>query len=155
MIYSAADVLVSGVVKGKVTVATAGNVIWAGQTTYNQNGVDVLGVMATNTIYVAQWAPRTSNNLTIYGAEFALNGPFEQDPNYCSPSGHAELLRLDGDLRHQRTTVCGQNLSSSIVFSELFNTRNYNYDNDLLFVQPPIWPSLGQAFTILVQRQLS
>jgi len=154
VIYSAADVLVSGVVKGKVTVASAGSVIWAGQTTYNQNGVDVLGVMATNTIYVAQWAPRTSGNLTIYGAEFALNGPFEQDPNFCSPTGTLNFYGSTAIYGINGTTVCSQPLQSSIVFSQMFSTRNYNYDNDLLFVQPPIWPSLGQAFTILLQRQL-
>jgi Tfp pilus assembly protein PilX len=155
VIYSATDVLVSGVVKGKVTVASAANVIWAGQTTYNQNGVDVLGVMATDTIYVAQWAPRTSNNLTIYGAEFALSGPFEQDPNYCTASGTLNYYGSTAIYGINGTTVCGQSLSSSIVFSSMFSVRNYNYDNDLLFVQPPIWPSLGQAFTILLQRQLS
>jgi len=42
----------------------------------------------------------------------------------------------------------------AIIFSDFFNTRNYNYDANLLFVQPPYWPSLGNAFTILVQRQL-
>ena len=127
VIYSAVERAVSGVVKGKVTVATAGNVIWAGQTTYNQNGVDVLGVMATNTIYVAQWAPCMSNNLTIYGAEFALNvTSSRQDPNFCSPTGTPELLRLDGDLRHHETTVAARQnlraLSSSRACSTLVTT---------------------------------
>jgi hypothetical protein len=42
----------------------------------------------------------------------------------------------------------------TIIFSGFFSARWYNYDNNLLFVQPPYWPSLGNAFTILVQRQL-
>ena len=44
--------------------------------------------------------------------------------------------------------------SGAIIFSNLFATRNYNYDNNLLFVQPPYFPTLGNAFTILLQRQL-
>jgi hypothetical protein len=44
--------------------------------------------------------------------------------------------------------------NSSIVMTNMFNTRSYNYDPNLLFVQPPFWPTLGNAFTILVQRQI-
>jgi Tfp pilus assembly protein PilX len=153
-IYSPVDVLVSGVVKGKVTVATAGNVIWAGNTTYNTNGVDVLGIEATGTIYVAQWAPDSSHNLTIYAAEFALNGPFEQDPNACSASGTLNFYGSTAIYGINGSKVCGSSLSSAIVFSSFFAARNYNYDNNLLFVQPPYWPTLGNAFTILLQRQL-
>ena len=36
----------------------------------------------------------------------------------------------------------------------MFNVRNYNYDNNLIYQPPPWWPSLGNAFTILVQREL-
>ena len=154
IIYSAVDVLISGVVKGKVTVASAANVIWAGNTTYNTNGTDVIGVMATNTIYVAQWAPDASGNLTIWAAEFALNGPFEQDPNYCTPTGTLNFYGSSAIYGINGTSVCSSSLTSAIVFSKMFNARNYNYDNDLLFVQPPIWPSLGNAYTILLQRQL-
>ena len=38
--------------------------------------------------------------------------------------------------------------------SGMFNTRNYNYDTNLIFLPPPFFPSLGNAFTILVQRQI-
>jgi hypothetical protein len=43
---------------------------------------------------------------------------------------------------------------SAISMSAMFNHRNYNYDANLLFLPPPFWPSLGNAFTILVQREL-
>jgi hypothetical protein len=36
----------------------------------------------------------------------------------------------------------------------IFSRRNYNYDPNLLSVQPPYWPSLGNAFVIVVQREL-
>jgi Tfp pilus assembly protein PilX len=149
-IYSAVDVLVSGVVKGKVTVATAGNVIFGGNTTYNTNGVDVLGVEATGSVIVAQWAPDSNHNITIYSAEFALNGLFERDPDWTgSPSGTMNY--------YGSTAVYGSNCGQSdctIIFSDFFNARNYNYDPNLLFVQPPFWPTLGNAFTILTQRPI-
>jgi len=149
-IYSTPDILVSGVVKGKVTAATAGDVIYAGNTTYNTNGVDVLGVEATGTVYVAQWAPDASHNITIYSAQFALNGLFEADPSYGgSVTGTMNF--------YGSSAVYGSSCGGSdcaIVFSNMFNARIYNYDTNLLFVQPPYWPSLGNAYTILVQRQL-
>ena len=49
------------------------------------------------------------------------------------------------------TAVYGQS-GSAISMANMFNHRSYNYDSNLLFVQPPYWPSLGNAFTILVQR---
>jgi Tfp pilus assembly protein PilX len=148
-IYSTPDVLISGVVKGKVTVATAGDIIYAGNTTYNTNGVDVLGVEATGTIYVAQYAPDASHNLTIYSAQFALNGLFESDPNVGSAQG---TLNFYGSSAVYGSN-CGQ-ADCAVIFSNMFGTRVYNYDNNLLFVQPPYWPSLGNAYTILLQRQL-
>ena len=153
-IYSAVDVLVSGVVKGRVTVATAGDVIYGGGVSYNQNGTDVLGVEATGTIYIAQWAEDANGSITIYSAQFALHGPFTADPNCGSPTScHAVcstgtkcVMTIYGS-----TAVYGQS-SSAISMAGMFNVRWYNYDPNLLFVQPPFWPTLGNAFTILTQR---
>ena len=150
-IYSIPDVLISGVVKGQVTVATAGNVIFGGNTTYNTPGVDVLGVEATGSVIVPQWGPDSNHNITIYAAEFALNGLFERDPDWTgNPSG---TMNFYGSTAVYGSSPCYSS-DCAIIFSDFFNTRNYNYDANLLFVQPPYWPSLGNAFTILVQRQL-
>jgi hypothetical protein len=143
-IYSAVDVIVSGAVHGKVTVATSGDVVYGGNTTYVTAGADVFGVEAEGSIYVAQWAPDASHNLTIYSAQLALNGPFEADPSYNG--GAHGTLNFYGS-----SAIYGQ-ANGAIIFSNLFSTRNYNYDNNLLFLPPPYWPTLGNAFTILVQR---
>jgi len=155
-IYSTPDVIVSGVVKGQVTVATAGNVIYGGNVTYNTNGVDVLGVEATGTIYISQWAPDSNGNITLWNAQFALNGPFTADPNCGSPTschsvcstGTKCVMTIYGS-----TAVYGQS-SGAISMAGEFNSRNYNYDPNLLFVQPRYWPNLGNAFTILTQRPI-
>ena len=145
-IYSATDVLVSGVVKGKVTVATSGDVVFGGNTTYNANGTDVLGLEAQGTIYVAEWATTPGATLNLWAAELALNGPFEADPQYNS--GASGTMNFNGS-----TAVYGGS-SGAVIFTNMFSTRNYNYDNNLLFVQPPYWPTLGNAFVILVQREV-
>jgi Tfp pilus assembly protein PilX len=154
-IYSAADVIVSGVVKGQITVATAGNVYYGGNLTYNTPGVDVIGEEATGSIYVPEWAPDGSHNITIYSAQFSLNGAFESSPDWSG--GASGTMNFYGSTAVYGVTPCSQTMGSDctiIYFSGFFATRHYNYDNNLLFVQPPYWPSLGNAFTILVQRQL-
>jgi len=153
-IYSSQDIIVSGVVKGQVTVATAGNIIYGGSVTYNTNGVDVLGVEATGTIYIAQWAPDSNGNITIWSAQFALNGPFVADPGCSSPRGCHSACNYSANCTmtiYGSTAVYGQS-GSAISMANEFNTRNYNYDPNLLFVQPRYWPNLGNAFTILTQR---
>ena len=77
----AVDVLVSGVVKGKVTVASSADIVFGGNTTYNANGTDVLGLEAQGTLYVAQWA-MVGSMLNLWAAELSLSGPFEADPLY-------------------------------------------------------------------------
>jgi hypothetical protein len=155
-IYAAADVIVDGVVKGRVTVATNGNVVYGGNTTYNANGVDVLGLEADGTIYIAEWAPDSSGNITLWSAQFALNGPWTADPKCGSPTSCHSACRTSSNCVmsfYGSTAVYGQS-GSAISMSGMFNTRNYNYDTNLLFVQPPYWPTLGNAFTVVVQRQL-
>jgi hypothetical protein len=48
--------LLPAIQQGKVTVASSGSVIYGGNTTYNTNGVDVLGVESTGSVIIAQWA---------------------------------------------------------------------------------------------------
>jgi hypothetical protein len=144
-IYSPVDVLVSGVVKGRVTVASSADIVFGGNTTYNTNGVDVLGLEATGTLYVAQWAV-TGSTLNLWAAELSLNGPFEADPLYNGSA--TATMNFNGS-----TAVYGSP-SGAVIFTNLFATRNYIYDNNLKFVQPPYWPTLGNAFTILAQREL-
>jgi hypothetical protein len=172
-IYSNVDVIVDGVVKGKVTVATAGSAMYGGNTTYNTNGVDVLGVESTGTIWIPQWAVDANGNITIWSAQFSQNGMWSSttthntslNPQVLCSTGSGDspttchavcsnaakcVMTINGS-----TAIYGQGAgASSIQMTNMFNTRVYNYDSDLLFVQPPFWPTLGNAFTILVQRQI-
>jgi Tfp pilus assembly protein PilX len=175
-IYSNTDVIVDGVVKGKVTVGTPGDIIYGGNTSYATNGVDVLGVEATGTIYIPPWALDSTGNINIWSAQFALNGPWVADPS-CNGSSGNNWYTTSPTNCHATNTVCKQSPApygspqtcgmtfhgssavygqsgSAISMANMFQVRSYNYDSNLLFVQPPYWPSLGNAFTILVQRQI-
>ncbi|HTZ06842.1 MAG TPA: hypothetical protein VMB53_13990 [Gaiellaceae bacterium] len=173
VIYVDTDAIVDGVVKGKVTVGTSGSIIYGGNVTYNTNGQDVLGVMSTGTVWIAQWGVDANGNITIWSAQFSQNGMYSADtthntynpnPSKCSggsgdstqtchavcSSGSKCVMTIYGS-----TAVYGNGAgNSSIVMTNMFNARSYNYDPNLLFVQPPQWPTLGNAFTILVQREI-
>jgi hypothetical protein len=88
----------------------------------------------------------TGSTLNLWAAELALNGPFEADPNYNG--GATATMNFNGS-----TAVYG-GASGAIAFSNLFAHRNYIYDNNLKFLQPPYFPTLGNAFVVLVQREL-
>ena len=144
-IYSAVDVIVSGTVHGRVTVATSADIVFGGNTTYATNGSDVLGVEAQGSIYIAQWAV-VGSSLTLYAAELALNGPFTADPKFTGS--------VTATLNFYGSTAAYGQPTGAIVMSNLFSVRNYNYDTNLKFLQPPYFPSLGNSFTILLQRQV-
>ena len=131
--------------KGRVTVASPGDIIYAGNLTYVATARDVIGLEAQGTIYVAQYA-MSGSTLNLWAAELALNGPFEADPLYNN--GASGTMNFTGS-----TAVYG-GASGAVIFTNLFSVRNYNYDNNLKFLQPPYWPTLGNAFTILVQREV-
>jgi hypothetical protein len=169
-IYSPVDVIIDGVVKGKVTVATNADAIFGGNVTYNQNGVDVLGVEANGTLYIATYGLDSLGNITIWAAMFSQNGPWEGDLA-CSSSSNYSNCHASGSVCKQSpapygnpqtctmtsygsVAIYGDGSSSSIHTSQLFQHRDYNYDPNLLFVQPPYWPNLGNAFTILTQRPI-
>jgi Tfp pilus assembly protein PilX len=172
-IYSGTDVIVQGTVHGTVTVASADDIIYGGNTTYVTDGTDVLGLEATNDIVIPAWAIHAAagGNITIYSAQFSLYGSFEADPTNttgCSwtggtnPAGHSTCDSSSTSCTS--TTICTMNIYGSsalygnsngpILMTNAFGHRNYNYDNNLLFLPPPYFPTLPNAFTILVQREI-
>ena len=128
----------------------------AATSTQNTPGTDVIGEEAQGSLDVPQWAPNVNRNITIYSAQFSLNGAFESSPTWSG--GTKGTMDFFGSTAVYGVTPCSQTVGSDctiIYFSGLLRqTPIYNYDPNLLFVQPPYWPNLGNAFTILVQRQI-
>ena len=163
-IYAATSVLVSGVVHGKVTVGSTGDIIYGGSLTYAANGSDVIGLEAQGEIDIATWGLDASGNILIYGAQLALNGQWTDDSN-CSQSSNYSNCHASSSTCNPATACTmtfygssalygGGSGSSAIGLSNLFKARSYNYDTNLIFLPPPWFPTLGNAFTILVQREM-
>jgi hypothetical protein len=149
-IYAGQPVIVSGIVNGRVTVGSAVDIYPGNNLTYAQPGDDVLGLVASHSIVVPQWAP---TNLSWRAATIAQSGTFRS-------------YGFDGQLNQAEPDFVGNGARSSMTFTGstatygggsmgLFQTRTYQYDNTLLYLPPPWFPTLQDAYTIVLSRELA
>lgn len=136
-VYAAQSVIVSGIVNGRVTVASNNNVVVGGNITYAQSGDDVLGLVAAHDVIVAQWTPST---LAWRAATIAQSGAWRS-------------WSTDGS--HTSMTFTGSTSTNLGGYMGMFKTRVYQYDDTLLYLQPPWFPTVDGAYTILLSRELT
>jgi Tfp pilus assembly protein PilX len=138
-IYSQQDVIVSGQVKGRVTVASNSNIVVGGNIGPVTPGTDVLGLDANVNLITAGYVP---NPLTWQAAVLAQTGTWESDPyGSYTPTGTMNFTGMSA-------TQDGGS------FAGFFTTRNYNYDTTLQYLQPPWFPSVGDPYQITLFREL-
>jgi Tfp pilus assembly protein PilX len=144
-IYSEEPVIVSGTVNGRVTVVSNVNVVVGGNLNYlsDVDGTapkdDVLGLIGKSYVFVAAWAPTT---LTWHAATLAQE---QQWRSYNCPSDGAGSGTM---------TFTGSTATMHGGCMTQYDVRNYNYDQSLLYLPPPWFPTIGGAYTILVFREL-
>ncbi len=149
-IYVGQPVIVSGTVNGRVTVGSGSDIYVGDNLAYAQDGDDVLGLVASHSILVPQWVP---NTLSWRAATIAQSGTFrsygydsqlkQSEPNYIG-DGKRTLMTFTGST----ATYGGGSMS-------LFNTRVYQYDSSLLYLPPPWFPTLQDAYTIVLSREVT
>lgn len=136
-IYSTKNVIVKGTLKGRVTIASTGDIVIGAGLTYANGQQDVLGLIAESNIYIAGWVP---NTITWYGAVIARTGQYKQADCAATKTGtytHVGAV----------ATANGGCMSG-------FATRVYQYDTNLQFLQPPFFPVLEEAYKILRYREV-
>jgi Tfp pilus assembly protein PilX len=126
-------------VGGRVTVASNQDIIIGDDIGYVNSGQDVLGLMAKGNVWVASWV---GNSLTWRGAALAETGYWSQPTSACSGC-HTGTMTFTGS----STTYLGGAM-------DMFANRSYNYDPTLLYLQPPWFPTLPQAYTEVLYRNL-
>jgi len=136
-IYVNQTVIVSGTVKGQVTVASNANVVIADNISYATPGVDVLGLVAKNEMIVASYVPY---NLTWTAATIAQTGQWR---SYDSSTDHGTM------------TFTGSTATDEGGYMSMFATRNYIYDSNLLYLQPPYFPLILDTYTVVSFRELA
>jgi hypothetical protein len=127
-------------VHGRVTVASGQDVVVGDDIEYVDRSTDVLGLIAQNNVYVAAW---TGSSLTWRAASLAENGWWGQPQSGVSNNSHSGTMTFNGST--------GTNTGGAM---SMFATRVYNYDTNLQYLQPPWYPTLQQAYTILLYRSL-
>lgn len=149
-IYAGQPVIVSGTVNGRVTIGSASDIYVGGSLAYAQEGDDVLGLVASRSVIIPQWAPST---LDWRAATIAQSGAFrsygwdtqtrQREPNYV------------GDGRKALMTFTGSTATYGGGSMGLFATRVYRYDTSLLYLPPPWFPTLQDAYTIVLSREVT
>ena len=149
-----ANVHVSGVLDGRVTICAAGltgkgkqgNIYIDGGITYANNPLtgpsdDILGLVAENSILIADNAANAGKSIDIQASVFCRTGGFTAE-NY-STRGIEGSIRLLGGIQHNAREPVGTFTGSPphIVSGYL---KNYLYDQRLMTDAPPFFPTTGQ-----------
>jgi Tfp pilus assembly protein PilX len=136
-IFSEKTVVVSGVVNGRVTLASQFDIDIGDTISYQTIGDDVLGLIGKDDVIVAQYVPY---DLTWRAAVIAQNGARH---SYDSAGDH-------GTANHYGSTA-----SKLKPFMDMFDVRNYYYDPTLQYLPPPWFPVLDEAYTVNMFREVA
>jgi hypothetical protein len=149
-IYTGQPVIVSGVVNGRVTIGSASDIYIGGNLSYAQDGDDVLGLVASHSVIVAQWVPTV---LSWRAATIAQSGTWRSygyDPQ--TRSSESDYI---GDFHLTSATFTGSTATYGGGSMGLFGTRVYQYDSTLLYLPPPWFPTIQDAYTIVLSREVT
>ncbi len=127
------------VVNGRVTIATKSNVYIGGNTTYAQPGDDVLGLIAGGEVIITAYTPR---NLTWRAASLAQSGQWRTYYNTNVGDAHDSMLYIGS-----QTTFEGG-------YASMFDAREYQYDDTLKYMRPPLYPILEGSWETFYWREV-
>ena len=140
-VYVNQTAIVSGTVNGRVTVASNNNIVIGNTISYAVPGDDVLGLVAKNNMVVALYVPSV---FTWQAATIAQSGKWT---DWCGYGGSSCGSKTSMTFTGSTATKQGGSMS-------MFNTRTYNYDPNLLYLQPPWFPTVEDAYTVVISREL-
>jgi type II secretory pathway pseudopilin PulG len=140
----------NGGVLGRVTVASNNNIVVANNVGPVTPGTDVLGLIAANEMIVAKWCP---TNLTWRAATISEHGMFRSAVDKAD--GHGTMTFIGSTATYGGKYCVGTTCYVIGGYMSMFGTaRNYEYDETLLYLQPPWFPTLGDSLTMLLFREL-
>jgi Tfp pilus assembly protein PilX len=135
-IYTSQTAIVMGTVNGRVTVASNVDIVVGGNIFYLDRSDDVLGLAATNNVTIAEYVP---DDMEWSAGVLAQNGTWE---TYTQDGSHNNMV-----FRGSSATNLGGSLT-------MFQTRDYGYLAELQYLSPPWFPIIGDAYTVLLFREL-
>ncbi|HSG79952.1 MAG TPA: hypothetical protein VLD62_10260, partial [Acidimicrobiia bacterium] len=141
-----------GTTKGVVTIGAGsagapknivigGDLLYAGGTT----GTDVLGLAASDEVWVSPSAVGPDNELTIHAAILAQGGSFQVARN-CGENGDVLLPRTGSVPDATLNTFGSMAILHTGDVAAHFSPRNYTFDPRLEKIRPPLFPLLGDGW---------
>ena len=136
-IYTDVDAIVSGPVKGRVTVGSGQNIVVADDIAPVTGGKDVIGLVAFSDLWVAEYAPAvldwTAAVLVQTNTWHAAGGS----------KGAGSSMTFTGSA----ATATGGSFTQ-------YATRTYSYDPNLQFLSPPWFPAIDDTYTVTFFREV-
>ena len=149
-----ANVHVSGILSGRVTICAGGltgkgkqgNIYLDGGITYahdprSGSSTDLLGLVADNSILIADNAANAGKSIDIQASVFCRTGGFTAE-NW-STRGVEGSIKLLGGIQHNARAPVGT-FSGSPPHLVSGYLKNYLYDERLMNDAPPFFPTTGQ-----------
>lgn len=128
---------------GKGTIYLDDDIFYHSDPRTDPTATDLLGILAKNNIWITD-NPANNNNITIQGSVYCETGGFgAQNYDTRSISGNINLL---GGIIHKIRRAVGTFGGSGINHGF---AKRYNYDNRLLTVAPPVFPSTKGKFKVI------
>lgn len=137
-VYAVQDAIVEGDVKGRVTVASNDDIIVSNDISFVTSGQDVLGLVAKNNLYVAKYVP----------------DPFTWSAGVIAQSGTWQARPWSGTKKSLMTFRGMAATDDGGSFAGMFTNRDYGYDDAFLYLPPPWFPVVEDAYTVLFFREL-
>nr|NIS30572.1 hypothetical protein [Actinomycetota bacterium] len=143
----------AGTVKGAVTIAAGAagspkNIVIGGDLLYagGKNGTDVLGLAATDEVWVSPSSVGSDEELNINAAILAQGGSF-QVARSCGGNGNVQLPRSGSTPTSTLNTYGSMAiLHTTGDVAAHFSPRNYGFDPRLERLRPPHFPLLGDGW---------
>lgn len=126
-------------VNGRVTIATKSNVYVGGNIAYAQPGDDVLGLIAGGEVIITAYTPR---NLSWRAASLAQSGQWRTYYNTNVGDAHESMLYVGS-----QTTFSGG-------YASMFDNREYQWDETLARLRPPLYPILEGSWETFYWREV-
>jgi hypothetical protein len=124
------------VVDGRVTIGSADDVYVGGNIAYETSGDDTLGLIATNDVVITSYAPST---MTWRAATLAQTGQWRTNSSSTSKSS---------------MTFTGSQAMYNGGYASMFATRQYNYDDTLIYQRPPLYPTIEGTWETVYWREV-
>ena len=134
-VYTAQTAIVEGEVKGRVTVGSNDDIVIADDIAPITPGQDVLGLVAYNDLWIADWGPSV---LTWKAAVLVQSNTWHT----TSGSPGKTTMNFTGS----SATKIGGGFN--------FTTRNYEYEEALQYLAPPWYPVLDDFLTVGLFREI-